>query len=50
MGCGIRHKAEYGQAGCELEIVGKDFVDNDAVARALRTTGLLRPVDARAKL
>jgi len=29
------HKAEYMQGGCELEFVGKDYVDNDAVARFL---------------
>eukprot|EP00746_Dinoflagellata_sp_MGD_P029651 gnl/MRDRNA2_/MRDRNA2_170220_c0_seq1.p1 gnl/MRDRNA2_/MRDRNA2_170220_c0~~gnl/MRDRNA2_/MRDRNA2_170220_c0_seq1.p1 ORF type:complete len:360 (-),score=34.97 gnl/MRDRNA2_/MRDRNA2_170220_c0_seq1:120-1199(-) len=36
------HKAEFGQADAKIEFVGKDFVDNDRLAIALRHAGLLR--------
>ena len=38
------HKGSYGMRDTELQFVGKDFVDNDVVARTLRVVGVLPPV------
>eukprot|EP00928_Gymnodinium_smaydae_P058578 TRINITY_DN4175_c3_g3_i2.p1 TRINITY_DN4175_c3_g3~~TRINITY_DN4175_c3_g3_i2.p1 ORF type:complete len:343 (+),score=51.25 TRINITY_DN4175_c3_g3_i2:64-1092(+) len=44
------NKGKYGMGGVELVFVGKDWEDEDALAKALRTVGLMKSAKPRSRL